>query len=75
MTALPQIQSMAFRQAELRSERVRIIGILATLAVGTLVGILRILLVRNPLEISFFPWLFLLVGVMVGYEGLMLSTV
>lgn len=75
MTALPPIQSMAFRQAELRSERVRIIGILATLAVGTLVGILRILLVRNPQEISFFPWLFLLAGIMAGYEGLMLSMV
>ncbi|HVN81707.1 MAG TPA: PP2C family protein-serine/threonine phosphatase [Terriglobia bacterium] len=75
MSAPPQIQSVAFRQAGLRSERVRIIGILTTLAVGTLVGILRIWLVHAPQEISLFPWLLLVVGIMAGYEWLMLSLV
>lgn len=73
--SLPDIQSEAFKQAELRSERLRILGILGFVAVLWLISLVRVAVLadRGTTEI----WLRATAGVavFVGYEILMLQAV
>jgi serine phosphatase RsbU (regulator of sigma subunit) len=75
MDNLSEIRSVSFRQAELLSERVRILGILTVLVVAALIGTLRVLVVRNPAETQFFFCSLVLAVGMVAYEWGMLSAV
>jgi serine phosphatase RsbU (regulator of sigma subunit) len=75
MGSLPEIRSKAFQAAALRSERVRVIGVLVTLAILLLVAAGRALLSNNRLEIHYLPVLVLLVGAMMLHEGVMLAVV
>jgi serine phosphatase RsbU (regulator of sigma subunit) len=75
MGSLPEIQSKAFQAAALRSERVRVLGVLLTLALLLLIAVGRALLTNNRVEIHYFPGLFLLVGVMMAHEAGMLVVV
>jgi hypothetical protein len=58
MSVLPEIQSEAFKQAVLRSESIRILGMLGTLALLLTVGTVRALLIGTSVEISLLPRLF-----------------
>ena len=69
MGSIPEIRSKAFQAAALRSERVRVIGVLVTLAVLLLIAAVRALFSSNPVEIHFLPGLILLVGAMMGMKG------
>jgi serine phosphatase RsbU (regulator of sigma subunit) len=75
MSALPEIQSEAFKQAVLRSERIRILGMLGTLALLLTIGTVRALLIGTSVEIGLLPRLFWLVGCFAVYESLMLVRV
>lgn len=75
MSSLPEIRSKAFQAAALRSERVRVIGVLATLAILLLVGVVRAPFSDNGLQIYYLPVLFLLIGAMMAHEGVMLAVV
>ena len=75
MGSLPEIRSKAFQAAALRSERVRVVGVLVTLAILLLIGAGRALLSNSRLEIHYLPVLVLLVGAMMVHEGVMLSVV
>src|SRR5262245_4171679 len=75
MSVLPEIRSKAFKEAALRSERVRIIGVLSTLALLLLIVVARALAPSGSLEIRYLPGLLLLIGVMIGYEAIMLARV
>ena len=75
MGSLPEIRSKAFQAAALRSERVRVVGVLLTLALLLLMAVGRALLSNNQVEIHYLPGLFLLVGVMMVVEGVMLVIV
>jgi serine phosphatase RsbU (regulator of sigma subunit) len=75
MSSLPEIRSKAFQAAALRSERVRVVGMLVTLALLLLIATGRALLSNNRLEIQYLPGLVLLVGAIMGHEGAMLARV
>ena len=75
MSSLPEIRSKAFRAAALRSERVRVVGVLVTLAILLLIAAGRALLSNSRLEIHYLPGLVLLVGAMMVHEGVMLAVV
>jgi serine phosphatase RsbU (regulator of sigma subunit) len=75
MGSLPEIRSRAFQEAALRSERVRVIGVLVTLALLLLIAAGRALVSRNGLEIRYLPGVILLIGAMMVHEGLMLAMV
>jgi serine phosphatase RsbU (regulator of sigma subunit) len=75
MGSLPEIRSKAFQQAALRSERVRVIGVLVTLALLLLIVVGRALVTSSGLEIQYLPVAIVLVGAMMGHEGAMLAAV
>jgi len=75
MSPLPEIKSEAFRHAVLRSERVRIAGLLATLVIVLLVAAVRALMVGTAQEISSLGSMILMIGCVIGYEWLMLRLV
>ena len=75
MGSLPEIRSKAFQAAALRSERVRVVGVLLTLALLLLIAVGRALLSNNRVEIHYLPGLVLLVGAMMVVEGVMLVIV
>jgi serine phosphatase RsbU (regulator of sigma subunit) len=70
-----QIQSAAFREAELRSERLRILGILGVLALLVCVTMLRIFVLRTAPRTAAWVWAFLLAAVLIVYELSMLDLV
>ena len=70
-----QIQSTAFRNAELRSERLRICGILGFVAAFILVTIVRVFVIRTVPKTASWEWSLLLAVLVLGYEGLMLRKV
>ncbi len=72
---LPEIRSKAFQEAALRSERIRVIGVLVTLALLLLIVIGRALVSGNSLEIQQLPNVLLLLGAMMAHEGAMLAVV
>ena len=75
MGSLPEIRSKAFQQAALRSERVRVIGVLVTLALLLLIVVGRALVVSSGVEIQYLPIAIVLVGAMMAHEGAMLAVV
>jgi serine phosphatase RsbU (regulator of sigma subunit) len=75
MSTLAEIQSEAFGQAVLRSERIRVVGLLATLTVLLLVSAIRALLIGTSEEVSLLPVIVALIGGMIAYESWMLILV
>jgi serine phosphatase RsbU (regulator of sigma subunit) len=75
MGSLPEIRSRAFQEASQRSERVRVIGVLLTLALLLLIAAGRALVSGNGLELRYLPGVILLIGAMMVHEGLMLAMV
>jgi serine phosphatase RsbU (regulator of sigma subunit) len=69
-----ELQSAAFGNAELRSERLRIFGVLGFVAIFLVVTIVRVFVVRTA---SAGPWMwtFLLAAMIAAYEGWMLHKV
>src|SRR5512146_48832 len=63
-----QIESVAFQKAELASERLRIFGVLAFLAVFIVVSLLRVLVVRTVAVTAEWGWSLLLGIVVIAYE-------
>jgi serine phosphatase RsbU (regulator of sigma subunit) len=63
-----QIQSVAFRQAELRSERLRILGVLGFFALFVWVTVLRMFVLRTAPQTASWVWTFLLAAVVIVYE-------
>src|SRR5580700_7617897 len=70
-----QIQSAAFKEAELRSERLRIFGILGFFALLVLVTMLRVFVFRTARKTRSWPWTFVLAAVVIAYELCMLYLV
>jgi hypothetical protein len=67
-----EIRSEAFAQAALKSERVRVIGLMAALAALLAVAVLRTFFFGAPGEQQLLVSIMTLTAVMGGYEGLML---
>jgi serine phosphatase RsbU (regulator of sigma subunit) len=70
-----QIQSVAFRQAELRSERLRILGVLGFFALFVWVTVLRVFVLRTAPQTASWVWTFLLAAIVIAYELCMLYIV
>jgi len=69
-----QIQSVAFRNAELESERLRIFGVIGFFAIFMLITVVRVFVIRTASGTA--PWRSLLLAVVViGYELWMLNKV
>src|SRR5437660_2588030 len=69
-----QIQSVAFRNAELNSERLRIFGVIGFFAIFILITLVRVFVIRTASGTG--PWRSLLLAVVViGYELSMLSKI
>jgi serine phosphatase RsbU (regulator of sigma subunit) len=75
MLSHPQISSHAFRVAELRSERVRIFGVLAFLAVVFVVLTARVFLLHTTVLSRHVAWNFSLAAALSLYEYAMLHLV
>lgn len=71
----PQLPSNAFRLAELRSERIRIFGVLGFLAVVVVVLTMRVFLLHTTLYTSHTGWNVSLAAIIAVYEILMLRLV
>ncbi len=70
-----QIQSVAFGQAALRSERLRILGVLGFFALLVWVTVLRVFVLRTAPQTASWVWTFLLAAVVIFYELCMLYLV
>ena len=68
----PELQSEAFTRAALRSERVRVIGLLWAFSVLALVVVARVLVANTTGELRLLPKMFGILGFMAAYEFLML---
>jgi serine phosphatase RsbU (regulator of sigma subunit) len=64
-----QLQSAAFSNAELHSERLRIFGVLGFVAVFVVVTILRVFVIRTAPSTAPWVWGFLLAATIAAYEG------
>lgn len=73
--AKEQIESDAFRNAEFRSERLRIFGILAFFSLFVLVTVVRVYVIRTASSSTPWVWSFLLAAIVIGYELWMLREV
>lgn len=71
----PEIDSQALRLAELRSERVRILGLLAFFAIVGAVLTVRVFFLHTTLYTPHTGWNFALVAILAVYEYLMLRLV
>jgi len=70
-----QVESSAFRQARLKSERLRILVVVGSLGVVLVLQTLRTVIVPNREDLHFWFFSGLVVVLFVGYELLMLSVV
>jgi serine phosphatase RsbU (regulator of sigma subunit) len=70
-----QIDSAAFRKAELHSERLRILGVLSFIALFVCVTVLRVFVLRTASKTTPWMWIFLLAAVVLNYEIWMLDMV
>jgi serine phosphatase RsbU (regulator of sigma subunit) len=70
-----QIHSDAFREAELRSERLRILGVLGFVASFLCVTVFRVFVIRTASRTTSWVWTFVFAGVVVDYEIWMLAIV
>ncbi len=73
--SLPEIQSEAFQRAALRSERIRIIGLLGGAVAMFAVVLLRALLFGSSEEIRYLPGILVLLVCLMAYESLVLVLV
>jgi serine phosphatase RsbU (regulator of sigma subunit) len=64
-----ELQSTAFRAAELRSERLRIFGVLGFVAIFVSVTIVRVFFIRTASSTSPWTWSLLLAAAIATYEG------
>src|SRR5262245_31457682 len=70
-----QLTSEAFRRAQLRSERTRVVGfVLGLSALGAIV-VARTLIAGAPEERDLLPPVLLVVGSLLAYEGVLLAAV
>ena len=69
------VESSAFRRAALRSERIRIVGILIVLGAVFLIAAARAFVFGGPAEMRLFLSAAILLGTMGAYEGMMLVAV
>ena len=72
---VPHIPSVAFRQALLRSEQLRIVGILGFVAVLWLAGMLRVLRLHDAVQTALWWRGQIIMAAFVAYEVLLLRTV
>jgi len=70
-----QIESAAFREAELHGERLRIFGVLGFFALFVCVTVLRVFVIRTASKTTPWVWTFLFAAVVIGYEIWMLDLV
>ncbi len=63
-----QIESEAFRKAELRSERLRILGVLGFVALFVCVTVLRVFVLRTVSKSIPWVWIFVLAAIVIDYE-------
>src|SRR5580704_13828126 len=70
-----QIHSAAYRQAELRSERLRILGVLGVFALYVCLTALRVFVTQTASKTTPWAWTFLLAAVLILYELWMLRMV
>jgi hypothetical protein len=70
-----QIQSVAFRNAELGSERLRIFGVVGFFAIFMLITVVRVFVIRTVSGTALWLWTLILAVVVIGYELWMLSKV
>jgi len=71
----PQVESAAFRQALLKSERLRILIVLGSVGVVFMVHTIRTMIVHNREDLHFWFESCLVAALLVGYELLMLNAV
>jgi len=71
----PQIESAAFRQAQLQSERFRILGVLSFAAVLAVVTVVRVFVIRTASEGTPWGWILVLACTIAVYELWMLRRV
>ncbi len=70
-----QIQSVAFGQAALRSEHLRILGVLGFFAILVCVTVVRVFVLRTAPQTVSWEWTFLLAAMVIAYELCMLYLV
>ena len=70
-----QIESVAFHQAQLQSERLRILGVLSFAAVVALVTVVRVFVFRTASKGTPWVWTLVLACIVAGYELWMLRQV
>ena len=63
-----QIESAAFIKAELRSERLRILGVLSFVALFVCVTVLRVFVLRTVSKGIPWVWIFVLAAIVIDYE-------
>ena len=70
-----QIKSVAFKTAELRSERLRIFGVLGFVAIMVFVTAVRVFFIRTAVGTTPWAWNFLLAAVVIVYESWVLHKI
>jgi serine phosphatase RsbU (regulator of sigma subunit) len=70
-----KIKSVAFQDAELRSERLRILVLLGFIAIFVVVTAVRLFVIRTAAASTPWRWSFLLAAIVTGYELLILRKV
>src|SRR5207247_383004 len=70
-----QIKSPAFQNAELRSERLRILAVLGFVAIFIVVTVVRVFVIRTAPGSTPWVWSFLLAAIVISYELWMLRRV
>ncbi len=64
-----QIKSLAFQNAELQSERLRILGVLCFVATFVMVTVVRVFVIRTAVGTTPWLWSFALAAIVFGYEA------
>src|SRR5690349_11386726 len=70
-----EIHSVAFRNAELDSERLRIFGVIGFFAIFMLMAMVRVFVIRTASATSLWCWSLIVAVIVIGYELWMLSQV
>jgi serine phosphatase RsbU (regulator of sigma subunit) len=70
-----QFKSAAFQNAELKSEHLRILGVLVFVAIFIIVTTVRVFILRTAAETTSWMWSYILASVVTGYELWTLSKV
>src|SRR5271168_504067 len=68
-------KSVAFQQALLKSERLRILIVLGAIGAGLIVRTIRTIILHSPEDLHLWLLTFLSIALFVGYESLMLRAV